>query len=116
MMENFKQSQELGKKTATLLADLSSSTVEGTAANGKVRVYFDGQQHPMGVEMDPEYLQRLLRVGEGGSESNSGFEDLNEAVTVAMQDAHAKSVALMDEKMRDLYSDLGLPPSSINKS
>ncbi len=98
-MENFKQSQELGKKTGSLIQELSSVTVEGVAAKGKVKVFIDGQQLPCGVEIDDEYF------------SQTGVEDFSEALLVAMQDANKKSMQLMQDRMQALYADLGLPPS-----
>lgn len=96
-MENFKQSQELGKKTSALLQDLASVSVEGVAAKGKVKVFFDAQQRPTGVEIDEEYLRKV------------GVEDLNESLLQAMLDARGKSIQTMQDKMQSLYSDIGLP-------
>ena len=98
-MENFKQSQELGKKTSALLNELAAASVEGNAAGGKIKVIVDGQQRPKLVEVDEDYF------------SGIGMEDLTEALTVAMQDAHDKSTQLMEERMSGLYADLGLPPT-----
>ena len=96
-MENFKQSQELGKKTSALLQELGSISVEGNAAKGKVKVYFDAQQRPTGVEIDEEYLRKV------------GVEDLNESLLQALLDAHGKSIQTMQDKMQSLYTDIGLP-------
>lgn len=96
-MENFKQSQELGRKTSALLAELSSTTVEGLAAGGKIKVLVDGQQKPMGVEIDDDYFETVA------------VEDLTEKLATAMQDAHDKSTKLMQDRMESLYSDIGLP-------
>lgn len=96
-MENFKQSQELGRKTSALLAELSSTTVEGAAAGGKIKVLVDGQQKPMGVEIDDDYFETVT------------VEDLTEKLATAMQDAHEKSTKLMQDRMESLYADIGLP-------
>ncbi len=98
-MENFKQSQELGKKTSSLIQELTSIQVEGVAAKGKIKVLVDGQQQPIGVEIDEEYFK------EGSS------EEFSEALLIAMQDAHKKSQDVMQEKMQSLYGALGLPQS-----
>ena len=101
MMENLKQSQELGKKISSLLQDLSSTNVEGAAAGGKVKVFVDGQQQPIGVEIDKQYFASLSNV-----------DDLNEALITAMQEAHSKSMQLMQEKMQGIYSEqLGISPT-----
>ncbi len=98
-MENFKQSQELGKKTSSLIQELSSIQVEGVAAKGKIKVILDGQQQPVGVEIDEDYFKQ------------GGVDDFSETLLVAMQDAHKKSLDIMQEKMQGLYGSLGLPPS-----
>ncbi len=96
-MENFKQSQELGKKTSALLNELSATSIEGVAARGKIRVTVDGQQLPKIVDVDEDYFNSVT------------VEDFTEALVQAMQDAHVKSNKVMEEKMNGLYADLGLP-------
>ncbi|GFH45056.1 hypothetical protein CTEN210_01530 [Chaetoceros tenuissimus] len=96
-MENFKQTQELGKKTGNLLNDLSLSTVEGSGAKGKIKIAMDGQQRPKLVEIEEEYFNEVT------------LEDFTEALTLAMQDAHDKSTKMMEDKMAGLYTELGLP-------
>jgi DNA-binding YbaB/EbfC family protein len=102
-MESFKKAQEVGKRTASVLQELSSMTVEGTAGGGSVRVFVDGKQRPMGVEIDEKYL------------SDVKSEDLNAAITSAMQEAHKKSSNKMEEKMQALYSELGLVQNTNDK-
>ena len=99
-MENFKQSQELGKKTGSLIQDLSSMQVEGVAARGKIKVYLDGQQQPTGVEIDDDYFK----------EGNA--ENFAEELLIAMQDAYQKSMQVQQDRMQNLYSELGLPPTN----
>lgn len=96
-MENFKQSQEIGKKTSSLMNDLSAASVEGSAAKGKIKVVVDGQQRPKLVEVDEDYFSDIT------------VEDFTEALTLAMQDAHDKSTKSMEDKMNGLYAELGLP-------
>jgi len=109
-MENFKQSQELGRRTNALLTDLTSSTIEGIGANGKVKVLVNGRQEPIGVEVDETYLKQVMGLGgSSGGVEEDGVEELNEALTVAMQDAWTKSMEVMEDKMQALYSELGLP-------
>ena len=93
IMENFKQNQELGKKTNALLQDLQSFSVDGVAATGKIKVLFDAQQRPIGVDIDEDYLR------------NVNVDDLNENLLVALQDGHKKSMQIMQEKMFSLYDD-----------
>eukprot|EP00590_Aulacoseira_subarctica_P003820 CAMPEP_0172419100 /NCGR_PEP_ID=MMETSP1064-20121228/5536_1 /TAXON_ID=202472 /ORGANISM="Aulacoseira subarctica , Strain CCAP 1002/5" /LENGTH=112 /DNA_ID=CAMNT_0013158383 /DNA_START=287 /DNA_END=625 /DNA_ORIENTATION=+ len=97
MMENFKKSQQLGKKTAALVEELAAATVTGNGPGGKVRVIFSGQQRPKGIEIDDAYLESISP------------DDLCADITAAMQDAHSKSTELMQKKIQSLYSELGLP-------
>jgi DNA-binding YbaB/EbfC family protein len=95
-MENFKTAQQVGKMTNALVQELVSMTIEGQAAEGKVKVYFDGQQRPVNVQIDEGYLE------------SADVADLNTALTAAMKDAYQKSSERMDEKMKSFYVDLGL--------
>jgi DNA-binding protein YbaB len=99
-MESFKTSQRVGERTNGVLQDLSNIQVEGTAADGKVQVRFNGNGRPMGVNIDDGYFQNLKK-------KKDGVEELNIAVTKAMQDAHSKSAEKMDERLKSFYSDLG---------
>lgn len=94
-MENFKRVQRVGKMTARLTQELASTTVEGTAADGKVKVLMDCQQRPVNVFIDEDY------------HDSTGVMDLCTALTIAMQEAHGKSLERMEEKMKNLYSELG---------
>ena len=98
-MDSFKKAQKAGKMTEAIVQELSAAVVEGVAADGKVKVYFDGQQRPKGVDIDESYLSEI-----------SG-RDLCAALTAAMQDAHSSSREKMDEKMKAFYAELGLPAS-----
>jgi DNA-binding protein YbaB len=95
-MDNFKRSQRVGKMTASLMQELASTSVEGVAADGKVKVTFDCQQRPTGVNIDETYFE------------SADVLDVNNACTSAMKEAHSKSVERMEEKMKSFYSELGL--------
>eukprot|EP00591_Stephanopyxis_turris_P015660 CAMPEP_0195532728 /NCGR_PEP_ID=MMETSP0794_2-20130614/38951_1 /TAXON_ID=515487 /ORGANISM="Stephanopyxis turris, Strain CCMP 815" /LENGTH=152 /DNA_ID=CAMNT_0040665057 /DNA_START=265 /DNA_END=723 /DNA_ORIENTATION=+ len=99
-MENFKTQQVVGKRTSSLLEELSSTTITGIAPGGKVKVFVSGQQRPKGIEIDDSYLGVVTP------------EDLVADITAAMQDAHFKSTEHMNKKMQILYSELGLPATS----
>lgn len=99
-MDGFKKSQQVGMLTSNLVQDLGSTIVEGSAAEGKVKVFVDGQQRPKRVHIDETYGNAV------------DVDDLSAALVAAMQDAYAKSREKMEEKMKDLYAELGLPPSA----
>ena len=95
-MENFKTAQQVGKMTNSLVQDLQKETFEGVAVEGKVKVLFDGQQRPVGVQIDDTYL------------ADADASELSSALTSAMKEAYQKSSERMDEKMKLFYIDLGL--------
>lgn len=98
-MQSFKKNQQLGSLTSGLLQDLAGVNVEGRSDDGKVRVVMNGQQYPVGCQVMDDV----------------DMATINSAITQAMQEAHAKSLALMESKMKGLYDDLGLPVISSKK-
>eukprot|EP00571_Detonula_confervacea_P000807 CAMPEP_0172324932 /NCGR_PEP_ID=MMETSP1058-20130122/52689_1 /TAXON_ID=83371 /ORGANISM="Detonula confervacea, Strain CCMP 353" /LENGTH=239 /DNA_ID=CAMNT_0013041355 /DNA_START=280 /DNA_END=999 /DNA_ORIENTATION=+ len=126
MMEKSRRSQEAAERTAAMMEELSSSLVVGKSkagasggiglggANnrrGGVKVTFNGQQRPIGVDVDPNFL---FSSSMSESQGVISIEELNEAMTDAMQDAYDQSGKLMEEKIKGLYEQLGLsrePPS-----
>lgn len=102
-MSNLKTSKRVSVRTSAVLQDLSNTIVEGTSEDGKVKVTFNGQQQPVGVQIDDSYFQSLGR--------KSGAGELSIAIAEAMREAHAKSASKMEEKVKSLYSDLGFDTS-----
>jgi DNA-binding YbaB/EbfC family protein len=99
-MDSFKKAQRVGKRTSALVQELSATTVEGSSADGKVKIIFDCQQRPIKTIIDEAYFEA------------TDISEVSNAITAAMKDAHAKSIERMDEKMKSFYSELGMPPSS----
>ena len=102
-LEAFKAAQEVGKRTAQVMNELSGMTVEGSGPLG-IKAYVDGRGRPTGIKMD----EALLQVGNGGAVS---AEDVQDAIAKAFQDAYDRSLEQQEEKMAPLYSDLGLSTS-----
>lgn len=100
VMEDLKNAKKIGERTNNVLQDLSNILIEGSAAEGKVKVTYTANQKPMGVQIDPEYFQSLKGDKEGSNE-------LSLAITQAMEEAHTKSAVKMEEKLKTLYADLG---------
>lgn len=99
-MDSFKRSQRIGKITGALVQELRSTTVEGVAENGKVKVIYDCQQRPVSTYIDEAFFQAM------------DASDVAAAITSAMKDANSKSTEKMDEKMKSFFNELGLPPSN----
>jgi DNA-binding protein YbaB len=99
-MDSYKRSQRMGKMTSTLTQELKSTTVEGVAENGKVKVILDGQQFPVSTFIDEGFYEA------------TDASDVAAAITSAMRDAHAKSIEKTDERMKTYFNELGLPTIS----
>lgn len=102
-MNRFKTSQKVSDRTNLALQELALVTVEGSSADGKVKVLYNGKQQPVDVQIDEVYFQSLGR--------KSGAAELNIALTEAMKEAHKKAAAKMEDKLKTLYSDLGFGSS-----
>lgn len=101
IMESFKTSQRIGERSGAALQELSYTMVEGIAADGNVKVTFNGQQIPVGVEIDETYWADIV-----SKEGKEGIDKLCTELTFAMQDAHYKSGIQVEEKMKAVYTDL----------
>lgn len=98
-MASFKVSLRVSDRTNAVLQDLANTIVEGTAADGKVKITYNGQQQPVNVLIDENYFQSLSR--------KNGAAELSNALMEAMQEGHKKSASKMEDKLKALYSDLG---------
>jgi len=104
-LEAFKASQEVGKRTAQVMNELSGMTIEGVGPLG-IKAYVDGRGRPTGIKMDDSLLGRAE-----GAVTAVSAEDVQDAITKAFQVAYDKSLEQQEEKMMPLYSDLGLSTS-----
>jgi DNA-binding protein YbaB len=103
-MGSFKASQRVGERATGVLQELQDKEqVEGSAANGKIKVLCNGQQRPTSVHVDETYLQDLVR----DRQPKEAAKDLSAALLLAMTDAHAKSSARLNERLKTVYSDMG---------
>mmetsp|Transcript_28455 Transcript_28455/g.69028 ORF Transcript_28455/g.69028 Transcript_28455/m.69028 type:complete len:211 (-) Transcript_28455:57-689(-) len=99
-MSNFKKSQRIEERTNTVIKDLSATMLTGESSDGKVKITFNGQMKPMGVEIDPEYFQTLKADEEGSTQ-------LSTAIQQALADVSEKSTRKVEEKMKGIYQDIG---------
>ena len=98
-MASFKVSLRVSDRTNAVLQDLANTIIEGTAADGKVKITYNGQQQPVNVLIDESYFLSLSR--------KNGAAELSNALIEAMQEGHKKSASKMEDKLKALYSDLG---------
>ena len=96
LTEAFKKAQQVQDGAKKLQEELDQLEVEGAAGGGLVKVFLSGNQEPRRVEISPDVLKEEADV-------------VAELVTVAMQDAYAKSTATMRERMEDLTGGLNIP-------
>ncbi|KAL7534618.1 hypothetical protein ACHAXR_006000 [Thalassiosira sp. AJA248-18] len=120
MMEDHRRSQEAAERTAAMMDELSSVRVVGKSKagasggigiggdsrRGGVKVTFNGQQRPVGVEVDPNFL---FSSSMSESQGVLSIEELNEAIADAMENGYEQSGSIMQDKIKSLYSQLGLP-------
>ncbi|KAL4448896.1 hypothetical protein ABPG77_007613 [Micractinium sp. CCAP 211/92] len=98
LMENLKKAQQMVQvEAAKVQEELANTDFEGFSADETVRVVMSGNQEPRSVDITQEAYDQ-------------GVDRLNELVGEAMRDAHAKSVEGMKTRMRQLASNLGMPP------
>ena len=107
-MKSFQLSQRVARSAAATLDDLSNTFVEGIAADGKIKVTFNGQSVPVGVQIDENYFKSIVKDGSGGS---GGLAKLSSELTKAMKDANIKAASKLDDKMKSLYNDFGFDAS-----
>lgn len=120
----FQSSKWIGDKAVSIIADLAEDKVTASSTNGKVQVTFTGQQVPLSVTIDEQYLTQLLTTtGTKGAttttttkSSNSNINnkmnaknaatELSLQITSAMKAAHAKSEAKLHDKLKALNQEL----------
>ncbi len=96
LAEAFKKAQEVQQGAKKLQEELEQMEIEGTSADGSVKVVMSGNQEPRQVTISPDAMAQ-------------GAEALSELVTTAMKDAYEKSTTTMRERMEELTSGLNLP-------
>jgi hypothetical protein len=96
LADAFKKAQEVQQGAKLLQEELEQMEIEGTSADGTVKVVMSGNQEPLQVEISPDAMSQ-------------GAEVLSETVTEAMKDAYQKSTSTMRERMEALTSGLNLP-------
>lgn len=96
LAEAFKKAQEVQQGAKKLQEELEQMEIEGTSADGSVKVVMSGNQEPRQVTISPDAMAQ-------------GAEVLSELVTTAMKDAYEKSTTTMRERMEELTSGLNLP-------
>ena len=94
----MKQAQEMQGKMAEAQEQLASSTVEGSAGGGKVKVVCSGAGQIQSVSIDPEVVN---------AEEVEMLEDL---VLSGVKQAQEEAAKLAEEQMQGVTGGMELPP------
>ncbi|AFY36578.1 UPF0133 protein ybaB [[Leptolyngbya] sp. PCC 7376] len=92
----FQKAQQVQEGAKKLQEELEAMNVEGTNADGSVKVILSGNQEPRSVEISDAAIAK-------------GSADLSAAVTEALTDAYTKSTETMRSRMEELTSGLNIP-------
>lgn len=98
-LESFRGSQKVGERTNTIMQELSKEVIDSSAADGKVKVTFDGHQRLVSLKIDDAYFESLIERADAKNE-------LIDVLTAAFKSGYSKSSEKIDEKMKSFYSDL----------
>ncbi len=89
MFEKLKQYKDLRDKAKTIQNTLKDVSVRGSADGGRVQVMMDGNQHVLGIDIDPDHLRTEKR------------EALQKHLADAVNDAIKKSQQEMAQKLKN---------------
>jgi DNA-binding YbaB/EbfC family protein len=92
----LKQAQEAMKRAESLEKELRNEEVE--VEKDGVRVRMNGAGEPLSISLDPS----LVNPDE--------LENLEDCILLALREAHAKSVELRQEKLKEITGGMPLPP------
>lgn len=102
MMNQFKQVQEIAKRTKQMQTDLEAARCSGEDAAGKVEVTLQGNTQPVSVAIDAEFFE----ASDGAAVGDAIFE----ALGVANEKAKTK----MTEAVAEMYKGIpGMPPGGL---
>lgn len=97
MFDKAKQVWELQKKARAIQKGLKETEVEAKAADGKVAVVFNGEQHIQSIEIAPEMLNVQSK------------RELEKALQQCIAEAISRVQAIAAEKMKAIAGDLNIP-------
>ncbi len=105
IMQMMKQAQTLQKKLKDTQEELAAQEVTGEAANGKVKVTFDGQGKFKSIKLTPE----AINPENPSSVDADSVEMLEDLITTAIQKASDSASALMEQKMKSVTGGINIP-------
>lgn len=97
MGKMMKQAQQLQNKMTKLQEEMADKTVEATAGGGMVRVVANGKQEIVSVHIEKEVVDP------------DDVEMLQDLIVAAINEALAKSQAMVSEEMNKLTGGMNIP-------
>jgi DNA-binding YbaB/EbfC family protein len=94
----MKQAQQMQSKMADMQAKIGEMEVEGVSGGGMVKATMTGKGETRRLKIDPSLVDK------------DDVEMLEDLIVAAINDARAKSEALMQAEMAKLTAGLPLPP------
>ena len=91
--EAFKKAKQIQKDAQKLQEELELMEIEGESEDGSIKVWISGNQVPLRVEINEEFL-------------NLDKQTTEKNILDAIQNAHETSTKTMKEKMNDLTGGL----------
>ena len=95
LTEAFKKAKEIQQNAQKLQEELESMEIEGKSDDEMIKVWINGNQLPLRVEVNE-------------SIANADKEKIEENILEAIQKAHESSTTTMKERMNDLTGGLNL--------
>ena len=95
LTEAFKKAKEIQQNAQKLQEDLESLEIEGKSDDELIKVWINGNQLPLRVEVNEKV-------------SSTDKTQLEKSILEAMQKAHESSTKTMKERMNDLTGGLNL--------
>ena len=95
LTEAFKKAKEIQQNAQKLQEELESLEIEGKSDDELIKVWINGNQLPLRVEVNEKI-------------SNTDKTQLEKSILEAMQKAHESSTKTMKERMNDLTGGLNL--------
>tara|TARA_B100000700_G_scaffold297411_1_gene362270 strand:+ start:1382 stop:1729 length:348 start_codon:yes stop_codon:yes gene_type:complete len=95
LTEAFKKAQQIQQDAQKLQEELESMEIEGSSEDNLVKVWINGNQLPLRVEIQDELI-------------NQEKIDIEQNILEAMQKAHESSTSTMKNKMEELTGGLNL--------
>ncbi len=95
----MKQAQKMAAEMQKTQAELAEVEVEGSAGGGAVKAVVTGDQHLVGITIDPDFFE--------GTPDADDIEMLGDTVTAAVNDAMAKAHDMQEKALGPLAGGMG---------